>query len=285
MRVDIFMPGMNPRSLVWELYQDLCEAIRRQGVEVKFLTRPVALGGFESEQIVVLRSSRWQRWAGRAAARALQLRNSYLLPSAVALAKHLRRHGEAIDVLHVENVFPDGAAAAMAATVARWNGPILVKPMGEDVLVVVDAEYGFRRFAIPRMLVEWVLRTAAGVRCTSPLIQDVVNEIGTPGLVQLIPVHSSARTAELAAASAETIRDFRGRARRQLEESLAAGSPAVILSLGRLHPYKGLASLQRELLDPLCRPLARCSGPGPSPQLPGYAPSSCANDRGPDALG
>ena len=30
MRVDVFMPGMRPGALVWDLYQDLCRAIRAE---------------------------------------------------------------------------------------------------------------------------------------------------------------------------------------------------------------------------------------------------------------
>ena len=237
------MPGMHPGSLVWDLYQDLCEALRKRNVDVTFLTRADAPDQHESPHVVLLRSSRSLRWIGRAAARLFQLRTSYLVPSAVGLARHLRRHGDEVDLLHVENVYPDGAAAVAAAALARWSGPILVKPMGEDVLVVEDSAYGFRRFTVPRMLVAWVLKRAAGVRCTSPLIVQVVKTIGTSAPVTLIAVHTSVQTADLAAASAETMADFRRRARGQLETRIAIGDGNVILSLGRLHPYKGIDNL------------------------------------------
>ena len=243
MRVSFFIPGLHPGSLVWDLYQDLCEAIRQRGVEVTFLTRADAPDQHESPHVVLLRSSRALRWIGRAAARLFQLRASYLAPSAVGLARHLRQHGDEVDLLHVENVYPDGAAAVVAATLARWGGPILVKPMGEDVLVVEDSAYGFRRFAVPRRLVAWVLKRAAGIRCTSPLIAQVVKTIGTTAPLRMIAVHTSVRTAELAAASTETMAAFRRRARGQLETRIAIGDVDVILSLGRLHPYKGVDNL------------------------------------------
>lgn len=265
MRIHLFLPGVTRGGLVWDLYHDLCEGVRAHGHEVEFVTmRRDGDAAVEDHTTLVSSSTAW-RWLGRSAGPVL--RTQALLSYAGALASHLRRRGADIDVLHVENVYPDGAAAVVGMRAAGWNGPLLVKPMGEDVLVVAHAAYGFRRYPIPRMLVSKVLRRAAGVRCASPLILETVREIGAAGPTRLIPVNVN-QSATAAAEESKDARALRRRtARATLDAKLGTSGQRLIVSLARLHPFKGLDVLIEALAQ---IPDATLLIAGPSLQIRGY---------------
>jgi glycosyltransferase involved in cell wall biosynthesis len=163
-----------------------------------------------------------------------------VLSPAAALARHLRDARTPIDLLHVEVAYPYGAAAMLGAGMAGWKKPIAITPMGEDTIVLADYHYGFRRHACARWLVDRTLRTAAAIRCISPLHERVIAEIAPDTPRRVIPLNVSTATVgaahELPAARSERRRI----ARQTLDAELKLDGRPIVLSLGRLHPFKGI---------------------------------------------
>jgi glycosyltransferase involved in cell wall biosynthesis len=236
----MFMPGLRSDSLGWQVYQDLAEAIRELGHDFDILTV-----GAENEEdgdgsVRLRQSPIWSR-CGRMFSFAFKTRS--LLPAAAALREYLAHAGNDTEILHVEDAYPNGAAAVIAGMAARWRGNLAIKPMGEDVLVVDHADYGFRRYALPRALVTRVLRRADAIRCSSLLVEGIVDAIGVGGVTRVIPICVTNATIESACEPAEQRSRRRRQARLDVDSRFGIASGPLIMSMGRLHPFKGLEVL------------------------------------------
>ena len=156
----MFMPGLAPDALGWSVHRDFTAAVEALGHRFELLTTtsllraPHATG--QARRLPVGRI-----WRALSQPMRPILRTGSLVPAAAALAKHLRRAGGSIDVLHVEVAYPHGAAAALAVWASGWRGPLVVTPMGEDTLVLERARYGFRRYPVPRAVAWSTGRCAA----------------------------------------------------------------------------------------------------------------------------
>ena len=160
MRIGMFMPGLTPRSLGWQVHLDFADAVRGLGHHIELLTTagPDAATDGAADTRVLTSSTLWETLPSPAAP---LLRTRTLPRAAVALTTYLRRHGQSVDLLHVDMAYPPGAAASLAVVASGWDGPVVVTPVGEDTLIVNEAQYGFCRYPVPRVLVEWTLRRAA----------------------------------------------------------------------------------------------------------------------------
>ena len=236
----MFMPRLRANSLGWQVYQDLGSAIVSLGHDFRFLT--VGLDGQDMDgHAIHLNHSRGWKHLGRVSASALRTR--LLLPDAAALRRYLLNHGDEVEILHVENAYPDGVAALAAASLSGWKGKLVLKPMGEDVLVVPQAHYGFRRFMLPRALVSWALWRADAVRCSSSLVQTEVAAIGIRGVSRVVPICVTNQTVAAAEESVEARTHRKQSERAALDKELGTFGEPVIVTLGRLHPFKGLEVL------------------------------------------
>jgi len=147
----------------------------------------------------------------------------------------------------VEVAYPHGAAASLAVDASGWRGPLVITPMGEDTLIHEPSHYGFRRYSLPRRLVDRALGHATGVRCISPLHERTIAAIAPATRRCVIPLNVTAAVADAARESAIE-RDARRRdARSALDRQWNTHGRPVILSLGRLHPFKGIEVLIRAL--------------------------------------
>ena len=240
----MFMPGLSPASLGWRVHLDMADAMRRIGDEFEIVTTadpsaPHAAAALESAGVRLLpEGGPLPRAIAEVAAPFL--RSRALLPSALALSRHLRRFGSRIDALYVEVAYPHGVAASMAARAAGWSGPLLVTPAGDDVVVIPEAHFGFRRYPLPRRLVEWSLRGATGVRCVSPRIETVIREFEPRGVVRTFPINVTDRTVEIAREPSAARERRRREARRRWFTEWQLDDGPLIVSLGRLHPVKAL---------------------------------------------
>lgn len=266
MRIAMFMPGLAPNALGWVVHSDFAAAVEARGHPFELLTTP-SPGEPPSDDAVarVLPApERWQRLAPWAAP---FLRTRQLLPAWAALARHLQQRGDSIDLLHIEVAYPHGAAAALAVKSSGWKGPLAISPMGEDVLVVDDAAYGFRRYPVPRVLVAWTLRRAACIRSISPMFDRRIAALAPDSRRRIIPLSISTATAALSEESDERLNRRRSDARESLDSQLGASDRPIILALGRLHPFKGLEVLVDALVHV---PDALLLIVGPSLQVRGF---------------
>lgn len=253
MRIAMFMPALGPTALGWKVHQDFAAAIERLGHSFTLLTTPET--GASTDQIAPQESAAGGHVPSKAAATVLAVppnsrlwgklgrpvfRTAGLLPSAAALTGYLRSHGDEIDLLHFEVAYPHGAAGALATTRSGWRGPVAVTPMGEDILVVRDRSYGMRRYPVPAWLVNWTLRRATALRCISPLAERQIAKLSPHNPRRVIPLNISDEAAAAAAMADEERRRFRAAARAKLDDEFGTAGRPIVLSFGRLHPFKGI---------------------------------------------
>jgi glycosyltransferase involved in cell wall biosynthesis len=171
----------------------------------------------------------------RAAGHFLKYEHTFTLLT--ALRRHLKRHR--YDLLHVEGVYPFGAVAAIVA----GRTPYLANAQGADVIELPENDYGYRRFRLPRAAVSLALRRAALVRVNSPfmigyLLSEQLAERERIVMVPRVLEDSAFPPAEV------DLAEFRRQSRAHLSERYGIGLPnPVVMSLSRLHPFKGLEYL------------------------------------------
>jgi glycosyltransferase involved in cell wall biosynthesis len=166
-----------------------------------------------------------------------------LIAAEVALKRHLRRAGDAIDILYTLIAYPQGTATALAVASSGWRGRFLVMPGGEDLLVAPEASFGFRRFAIPRWLIRRTLRRADGICCQSSAIREIVLRHRPRGVVREFTDNVAADVVALADESPARRRLRRETARRRIDEQFGPSDRPLAVALGRLHPVKGFDRL------------------------------------------
>ena len=182
----------------------------------------------------------------------------YFLTLLPRYALAIRQHRP--DILHVEAAYPHGVAAALAAP----RVPLALTLQGADVMSEPAYDYGYGRFARVRRLLKWVFGRAALVRGDSEQIRDLAVRLGCkPDKATAVPYNitwSSFPPDGVAPAH------FRAECRHEVarRHDLAPDAP-LILSLGRLHPFKGVEYLVRAAPAILAaEPRARILISGPS---------------------
>lgn len=241
-RILMYMPGLRPGSLGWQVHLDFAAAMRARGASFEMLTNGErdVLAAPTGELRVARPDPRW-RWLSPRLAPLTRTRE--LLGWASALARYLRLVGHEVDLLHVEVAYPHGAAARLGARMAGWRGPIVITPMGEDVLVLPEAHYGFRRHLVPRLLVGEALRGAAALRCISGLALGAIRSVAPHARCEVIPLNVADDTLRALDPDPRATAARRREARAALASELGSGEAPLVLALGRLHPFKGIAVL------------------------------------------
>ncbi len=257
----MYMPGLGPQSLGWQVHRDFAAAMRAQGTHFEMLTdgdRDV-FAAASGELRMARPDPKWRRLSPRLAP---LTRTRDLVSWASALARYLRLVGHDVDLLHVEVAYPHGVAAWLGARLAGWRGPIAITPMGEDVLVLREAHYGFRRYLLPRLMVRATLRRVSAVRCISGLALRAVRSIAPEARCEVIPLNVADDTLRSLDLDATAASAARREARAALAAELELGTAPVVLALGRLHPFKGIEVLVEAMRA--ARPDARLLIAGPS---------------------
>ena len=131
---------------------------------------------------------------------------------------------------------------------ARWPGALVVTPMGEDFLKVPDANYGFSRYPLPRRVLALTLRSADGVRFISPLVSERLAAYADRP-VAIVPLNVARETLDASRTDKRTRAEQRREARQRLVADTGLGSRGLVLSLGRVHPFKGIHVLVDAMAD------------------------------------
>jgi glycosyltransferase involved in cell wall biosynthesis len=239
-RIAMFQPGLRA-SMGVPGHADLGAALRLLGHEFELLTTAVA----PTREPVPWKALAEPAWARGLVAEvgAPLLRTRWLLAAALALTRHLRLSGNSIDVLYTLIAYPQATAAALAIGWSGWRGRFVVMPGGEDLMVVKEAGFGFRRFPVPRRLVGWTLRRAHGICCQSAAIREIVTRYRPKGILRDVPDNVAGAVVSFAEVPPAVRRERRGRARRELDRELGTAGGPIALALGRLHPVKGFGRL------------------------------------------
>jgi glycosyltransferase involved in cell wall biosynthesis len=263
-RIAMFQPGLSPASLGRRGHEDLAAALRALGHEFRLLSACVEASSDDASPRV-LPTPAWTRGVVAELGAPL-LRTRIILPSALALARYLRREGAAIDVLYTLVAYPHATATALAIVWSGWKGCFVVMPGGEDLLVAEGASFGFRRFLVPRRLVGWTLRRADGICCQSLAFREILLRYRPAGVIHRVPENVAADVVTLADESPAERRLRRERARRQIDRELGTEGVPLVLALGRLHPVKGFD----RLIDILPSLPHRLVMAGPSLEIRGH---------------
>jgi glycosyltransferase involved in cell wall biosynthesis len=151
--------------------------------------------------------------------------------------RHLKTHH--YDLVHVEGAYPFGFVAALAG----GRTPFLANVQGADVINLPEADYGYRRFLVPRLGVGLALRRAALVRAISPLLADYLVKERLADPRRLVVVLRAIED-EAFPPPDVSLDGFRAQCRRWLSGKYGIGLPRpVVMALSRLHPFKGLEYL------------------------------------------
>jgi glycosyltransferase involved in cell wall biosynthesis len=144
------------------------------------------------------------------------------------------------DLLHVEAGYPHGAIAALAAP----GVPLTLTLQGADVMSEPAYDYGYGRFGRARGLLRWAFGRARLVRGDSEQIRDLAVRLGCdPQKATAVPYNITWSSYLPAGADVAT---FRAMCKIEIAErhGIEQGAP-IVLSLSRLHPFKGVEYLVR----------------------------------------
>jgi glycosyltransferase involved in cell wall biosynthesis len=222
-----------------ELVAEWC----RMGADVSVLT---LAGGDDPPGTAIVEGVPVQRLPvdGRLPDRALKplgealFRYRYFLTLLPRYALAIRQHRP--DILHVEAAYPHGVVAALAAP----RVPLALTLQGADVMSEHEYDYGYGRFARVRQMLRWVFGRAALVRGDSEQIRDLAVRLGCdPAKATAVPYNITWSSFPPEGADPAA---FRAECRRAIADRHALDPAApLILSLGRLHPFKGVEYLVR----------------------------------------
>lgn len=157
-----------------------------------------------------------------------------------AYHQFLRQHS--YDFAHVETAFPVAAAAALLP--AHLHPPFAVTLPGADVMAEPEFDYGYARFGRVRMLLRRVWARASLLRADSRKIRRQAIALGCPP-EKVLAIPYNITDGEFPPDELP-LPVFKAQARSDLlaQHNLPEDAQ-IVLSLSRLHPFKGVEFLVR----------------------------------------
>ncbi len=240
MTILYFIPRYDGAALANAIHSEVIREWRRQGLETEILTLAAGqrrLSSTLEDGILVHRLPVSAGPALKLANRVLAplLHYPYLAGAMQQCRRFLRDRRYAL--MHIETAFPLGLVAALLPRSLR--PPLAVTLPGADVMAVPEFDYGYARFASVRALLPLVFRRAALLRADSPQIRALAISMGAAAAnVHTIPYNINDSCFPPPTADLTLVR---AAARRQIQarHGLDPQRP-IVLSLSRLHPFKGL---------------------------------------------
>lgn len=204
----------------------------------------------------------------------------YLAGAVQSYRQLIREH--TFDLVHIETSFPLGFVAFLTG---RNQPPLAITLPGADIMAEPEYEYGYGRYRAVRLILSHIFRRATVLRADSPQIQTLALQLGAPpARIQAIPYNITADsflpvTANLAL--------FRSESRTLIaERHLLDPTRPIIVSVNRLHPFKGFIYLIEAM------PILRAAGlrpqlliVGPNRSTPQYGDYSAVLRERAESLG
>lgn len=251
LRVLYFIGSYGPDVMGNASHEEVVVELRRRGHDVEVLTQITVPGAPRYSRAVysgvpvyrvnlAARERGLQAVLGKLSGRALHYA---FLPALKRAYRKQMRSG--YDLVHVEGAYPFGFVAALAS----GRTPYVANVQGADVIDLPDYDYGYRRFPLPRLAVKRALSRSTAIRAISGLLKDyLVAQNLAPA--EKIAVVYRAIEAQAFPAPDESLYQLRRRGRIMLAERYGIGLPRpVIMTLSRLHPFKGLEYLVNALAE------------------------------------
>jgi glycosyltransferase involved in cell wall biosynthesis len=242
MRVLYCIPRYDGAAMGNRIHTEVIEAWRQRGVQAEVLALAAGNAGHGTTVEDGVTVHRLPVSAGaplKLANRAVAALLPY--PYLAGAALHYRRliAGRRYDLAHIETAFPLGLVAALAPR--THSPPLAITLPGADIMAEPEYDYGYGRFRAVRALLPWIFRRAAVLRADSLQIRELAVRLGAnPRKVVAIPYNITADSypppGDLGA--------LRRRSRASIVErhGLDPARP-ILISLNRLHPFKGIAYL------------------------------------------
>ncbi|NWF79972.1 MAG: glycosyltransferase family 4 protein [Chloroflexi bacterium] len=242
MRVLYCIPRYDSAAMGNRIHSEVIAAWRRAGVEAEVLSLDAGIATRTTtveEGVVVHRlpvsAGAPLKVANRVVAALLPY--PYLAGAALHFQRLLRQWR--YDLAHIETAFPLGLVAALGAR--QYAPPLAITLPGADIMAEPEYDYGYGRFRAVRALLPWIFRRAAVLRADSPQIKELAVRLGAdPRKVTAIPYNITADSFPPAGALSTFRRDCRARISER--HHLDPTRP-IVVSLNRLHPFKGIAYL------------------------------------------
>ena len=246
LRVLYFIGSYSPELMGNVGHEQVILALRSRGHEVEVLTQInepgvaryslVHYAGVPVYRVnLAAVSSPLAGLTRKAAGRFLRYEHALTLLSAYRRHLGLRSY----DLVHVEGAYPFGFVAA----VGGGRTPFMANVQGADVIDLPENDYGYRRFSIPRAAVGLALRRAALVRVNSPFMVGYLRSEGLVPARKIVMVPRALEAGAFPPVGAD-LDEYRRACREMLGTKYGIGLPRpVIMSLSRLHPFKGLEYL------------------------------------------
>lgn len=246
LRVLYFIGSYGPDVMGNASHAETIVALRERGHSVDVLTQITEPGAPRYSRVIfdgvpvyrvnlAAQGGRLDGLTRKIAARFLRYDYSATLLS--AYRKHLLRH--TYDLIHVEGAYPYGFISALGS----GKTPYMANVQGADVIDLPDYDYGYRRYPLPRLAVKYALQKASLVRVISSLLGEYLESERLARKERIVTI---LRAIEATAfpPSGQTLDDLRDAGRHMLSEKYGIGLPRpVIMTLSRLHPFKGLEYL------------------------------------------
>jgi glycosyltransferase involved in cell wall biosynthesis len=242
-RLLYFIPRYSASLMGNRIHSEVLALWRAQGVEPEVVTLTAGLQAPQQDDQEGVPIHRLPVSAGLPLKLANRGLNALLhYPYLAGALRHYRAllRRRRYDLVHVETAFPLGLVAALAP---RPRGQRLAVTLpGADIMAEPEYDYGYGRFRAVRALLPLVFRRADLLRADSPQINTLARRLGAPaGKLVTIPYNITADSYPPADADPDA---FRARCRAEIaaRHGLDPRRP-LIVSVNRLHPFKGFAYL------------------------------------------